>query len=118
MKVVSKVALGLAALVGVLALGTSAQAQITSFTVDKCLSAKLKTLTKGASAYAACHSKDSAKPDPVKLGECLSKNSGKITSSFTKTDGKYPLCTGGIGNGGARDADAASVRRRPEPCRG
>jgi hypothetical protein len=108
MRLSPKAALGIGVLVATLAVGTSAHAYLASFTVDKCLSSKIKTITKGASAYASCHAKDSAKPDPAKLATCQSKTSGKNTSAFAKLDIKYPACTGGTGDGPARDTDAAT----------
>jgi hypothetical protein len=64
MQVVSKAGLGVAAIVGVLAFGTSAHAYLSSFTVDanaKCRAAKIKTVGKAAAAYAGCYSKAASK---------------------------------------------------------
>ena len=96
-------ALGAAALAGVLALGTSAHAYLGSFTIDanaKCTSAKIKTITKGASAYAGCYTKA-----PV-AGTCLSGVSGKNITAFGKLEAKGPCATGP--DGVARDASAAA----------
>jgi hypothetical protein len=105
MQVVSKAGLGVAAIVGVLAFGTSAHAYLSSFTVDanaKCRAAKIKTVGKAAAAYAGCYSKAASKglaTDPA----CITKASGKLTAAFAKLDLK-----GGCGttaDGASRDAD-------------
>jgi hypothetical protein len=108
MKFGPKAALGVAALAGVLALGTSAHAYVPSFTIDpdaKCTSAKIKTVGKGAAAYAGCHSKGAAGSVATDL-TCLSKASTKITGAFAKLDLKPPCAT--LGDGGARDTDTAN----------
>ncbi len=108
MRVVSKAGLGAAAIVGVLAFGTSAHAYLSSFTIDataKCKAAKIKTVGKIAAAYAGCHSKGAAKglaTDPV----CLGKASTKLTAAFGKLDLKPPCATSG--DGAARDTDTAN----------
>ena len=106
MRFVSRAALGAAAIAGVLCFGTTAHAYRTAFTVSKCLSAKLKTETKGASAYAGCHAKGAGKGIPTD-GTCLSKTSTKNVSAFGKLDVKNAACTT-LGDGAARDADAAA----------
>ena len=66
MHFVSRAVLGVAALAGVVALGTPAQAYLTSFPAPgKCVSAKIKTEGKGAAAYTGCYSKAAASGAPV-----------------------------------------------------
>ncbi len=97
-----------AALIVLLAFGAPAHAYLSSLTVEKCLAGKVKLVGKGAAAYANCHSKNTAKPDPGSFGICVAKASAKITNGFGKLDSKYPGCTGGTGDGGARDMDTAT----------
>jgi hypothetical protein len=103
-----KAALGAAALAGVLALGTSAHAYLTSFpTTGKCLTAKVKTEGKGAGGYISCYGKAASKGadlDPL----CLGKASLKITVAFGKLDAKVPSICTIPGDGVARDADTAA----------
>lgn len=75
-----------------------AHAYRATFTVDKCLAGKIKTLGKDAAAQTGCQSKAAAKDDPL-AGECVTKASAKLTDGFAKLDTKYPSCTGGTGNG-------------------
>jgi hypothetical protein len=106
MRFVSRAALGAAAIAGVLCYGTTAHAYRNSFTVSKCLSAKVKTEAKGVSAYAGCYAKGASKGLPTDPA-CLSKTSGKNTSAFGKLDIKNAACQT-LGDGGACDSDAAS----------
>ncbi len=90
-------------------LGTASTgaAYLSNLTVDKCLAGKLKAVGKGAAGYTGCFSKYAASTDAAALIACLTKASTKLTSAFAKLDAKYPSCTGGTGDGGARDDDAA-----------
>ncbi|MCC6850018.1 MAG: hypothetical protein IT294_16055, partial [Deltaproteobacteria bacterium] len=105
MNVGRKAVLGIGALVGLLTLGTTAHAYLSSLTVNKCLSGKVKTEGKGAAAYTGCYSKGASKNVAVDPA-CLSKSGGKIVSAFGKLDGKPPCET--TGDGAGRDADTAS----------
>ena len=92
----------------ILASATSTHAYLSSLTVDKCLAGKLAIVGKGAAAYAKCHGKNAAKPDAVAFDKCQTKTSTKIIDGFGKLDAKNPTCTGGTGNGSARDASSAT----------
>ncbi|MEB2286023.1 MAG: hypothetical protein B6D46_01575 [Polyangiaceae bacterium UTPRO1] len=91
-----------------LAMPSEAGAYLTSFTVDKCLAGKLKNVGKATTAYMECHAENTAKPDQARFDACLTKASSKLTGAFGKLDGKYPSCTGGLGNAAARAADVAA----------
>ncbi|MCC6764336.1 MAG: hypothetical protein IT293_06705, partial [Deltaproteobacteria bacterium] len=100
-----KAVLGVAAVAGALAYGTAAHAYLSTLSINKCLSGKVKTLGKGAAAYTGCYSKGASKNiavDPV----CLGKASTKTVSAFGKLDAKPPCLT--TGDGAARDADTAT----------
>jgi len=54
----------------------------------KCASSKLKAASKKEAGLFNCLSKDAAKPDPVKLNDCMTKVEDKFGPSFTKADAK------------------------------
>ncbi|MCC6765065.1 MAG: hypothetical protein IT293_10410, partial [Deltaproteobacteria bacterium] len=92
--------IGVVMLLATAIIAPDAYAYRSTFTVDKCLAGKIKTLGKDAAAQTGCQSKAAAKGDPL-AGECVTKASGKLTSAFGKLDVKYPSCPGGTGNGSA-----------------
>ncbi len=104
MKVGRKAVLGIGAVVGLLTLGTTAHA-LTSLTIDKCLSSKIKTEGKGVGAYVGCYAKGASKGIPTDPA-CLGKASGKIVPAFGKLDAKLTCLV--EGDGGSRDADTAA----------
>ncbi len=104
MKVGRKAVLGVGALVGLLTLGTTAHA-LTSLSIDKCLSSKIKTEGKGEAAYSGCYAKGASKgttTDPT----CLTKAQGKIVPAFAKTDAKLTCQV--EGDGPNRDSDTSA----------
>jgi hypothetical protein len=92
--------------IGALAFGTSAHAYLSTLSINKCLSGKVKTEGKAAAAYTGCYSKNAAKPDAGALATCNGKASTKLTSAFVKLDLKGPCLT--AADGAPRDADTAT----------
>ena len=104
MLVRSRTILTAALVVTAFALGTTAHA-LTTITVNKCLSGKLKAEGKAAAGYLQCHSKAAAKglmTDPT----CLGKVEDKILATFTKLDAKGGCAVPGDGPDRNDDADA------------
>ena len=99
-----KALVGSCALIGLLTYGSTADA-LTTITVDKCLSGKLKAEGKGAAGYLGCHAKGASQNSGTD-GGCLDKAGIKMVAAFSKLDAK-----GGCtvpGDGPARDADTGN----------
>ena len=106
-----KALVGSCALIGLLTYGSTADA-LTTITVDKCLSGKLKAEGKGAAGYLGCHAKGASQNSGTD-GGCLAKAGTKMVTAFAKLDGKGGC--GLPGDGPAGDADTsnhAADRRR------
>jgi hypothetical protein len=86
MRVARKVALGAATVMALIAYAVSGDAYLSSLTVDRCVSGKVRTEGKGAAAYTKCHAKNAADADAAKFDLCGDRASHIIQKGFAKEE--------------------------------